>query len=99
MNEERKREITKTEETVKPFEHHVYTVLKNLTIGPTTSLYQHLDYRYSLRKSRALVDHDYCEESCCQERVDCNETEMDLVANSIQRAKVSEQKVKEKTTQ
>ena len=55
MSEEMKREITKIEGTFKPFEHHVYTVLENSIIGPTTSLYQHLDYRYSLRKSQALV--------------------------------------------
>ena len=45
MSEEMKREITKIEGTFKPFEHHVYTVLENSIIGPTTSLYQHLDYR------------------------------------------------------
>ena len=46
-----------------------------------------------------------CEESFCQERVDCNQTKMDLVANSIQRAltskcvvKASEQKVREQTS-
>ena len=100
-----KREITKIEVTIKRFEHHVYTVLQNSIIGRTTSLYQHLDYRYPFRKSQALVDHDYCDESFCQERVDCNETKMDLVANSIQRAltskcvvKASEQKVKEQTS-
>ena len=100
-----KREITKIEGTFKPFEHHVYTVLENSIIGPTTSLYQHLGYRYSLRKSQALVDHDHCEESFCQERVDCNQTKMDLVANSIHRAltskcfvEASEQKVKEQTS-
>ena len=105
MSEEMKREITKIEGTFKPFEHHVYTVLENSIIGPTTSLYQHLDCRYSLRKYQALVHHDYCEESFCQERVDCNQTKMDLVANSIQRAltckyvvKASEQKVKEQTS-
>ena len=76
MSEEMKREITKIEGTFKPFEHHVYTVLENSIIGPTTSLYQHLDYRYSLRKSQALVDHDHCEESFCQERVDCNQTKI-----------------------
>jgi len=105
MSEDMKREITKIEGTFKPFERHVYTVLQNSIIGPTASLYQHLDHRYSLRKSQALVDHDYCEESFCQERVDCNETKMDLVANSIQRAltskcvvKSSEQKVREQTS-
>jgi len=79
--------------------------LENSIIGPTTSLHQHLDCRYSLRKYQALVHHDYCEESFCQERVDCNQTKMDLVANSIQRAltckyvvKASEQKVKEQTS-
>jgi len=46
MREQKKREITKIEETLKPFEHHVYTVL-----GPTTSSFQHLNHRYSLRKS------------------------------------------------
>ena len=90
-----KREITKIEGTFKPFEHHVYTVLENSIIGPTTSLYQ----------SQALVDHDHCEESFYQERVDCNQTKMDLVANSIHRAltskcfvEASEQKVKEQTS-
>ena len=82
----------------------MYTVLENSIIGPKTSLYQHLDCRYSLRKSQALVHHDYCGESFCQERVDCNQTKMELVANSIQRAltckyvvKASEEKVKEQT--
>ena len=79
--------IIKIEDTFKPFEHHVYTVLKNSTIKPTTSLFQHLEYRYSLRRSQASVDHDYCQESYCQERVNCNnETKMDLITNSIQRA-------------
>ena len=37
MSEQMKREITKIEGTFKLFEHHVYTVLKNSIIGPTTS--------------------------------------------------------------
>ena len=87
MRDEMKSGIIKIEDTFKPFEHHVYTVLKNSTIGPTTSLFQHLEYRYSLRRTQALVDHDYCEESYCQERVGCNNaTKMDLITNSIQRA-------------
>ena len=49
MRDEMKSGIIKIEDTFKPFEHHVYTVLKNSTIGPTTSLFQHLEYRYSLR--------------------------------------------------
>ena len=105
MSEKMKREITKIEGTFKPFENHVYTVLENSIIGPTTSLYQHLENRYSSRKSQALVDHDYCEESFCQERVDCNQTKMDLVGNNIKKAltfkcvvKASEQKVKEQTS-
>ena len=57
MRDEMKSGIMKTEDTFKPFEHHVYTVLKNSTIGPTTSLFQHLEYRSSLR-SQASVDHD-----------------------------------------
>lgn len=59
---------------MKPFEQHVHKVLKNSTIGPTSSLFQHvhLENRYSLRGTQALVDHDYCEEYFCQERVDCN---------------------------
>ena len=51
MSEEMKREITKIEGTFKPFEHHVYTVLENSIIGPTTSLYQYLENRYYSRKS------------------------------------------------
>ena len=105
MSEKMKREITKIEGTFKPFENHVYTVLENSIIGPTTSLYQHLENRYSSRKSQALVDHNYCEESFCQERVDCNQTKMDLVGNNIKKAltfkcvvKASEQKVKEQTS-
>ena len=87
MRDEMKSGISKIEDTFKPFEHHVYTVLKNSTIGPTTSLFQHLEYRYSLRRAQASVDHDYCEESYYQERVDCNdETKMDLITNNIQRA-------------
>ena len=79
--------IIKIEATFKPFEHHVYTVLKNSTIRPTTSLFQHLEYRYSLRRTQAAVDHDYCKESYCQERVSCNyEAKMDLITNSVQRA-------------
>ena len=78
--------IIKIEETFKPFEHHVHTVLKNSTIGPTTSLFQHLEYRYSLRRTQATVDHDYCEESYCQERVNCNyETKMDLLPDHLYR--------------
>lgn len=69
MREEMKCEIIKIEKTFIPFEHHVNTVLQNSTIGPTTSLYEHLEYRYSLRRTQASVDHDYCEESYCQERV------------------------------
>ena len=80
MRDEMKSGIMKIEDTFKPFEHHVYTVLKNSTIGPTTSLFQHLEYRHSLRRAQASVDHDYCEESYCQERVNCNnETKMDLI--------------------
>ena len=87
MRDEMKSGIMKIEDTFKPFEHHVYTVLKNSTIGPKTSLFQHLEYRYSLRRAQASVDHDYCEESYCQERVSCNnETKMDLITKSIQRA-------------
>ena len=80
MRDEVKSGIIKIEETLKPFEHHVYTVLKKSTIGPTTSLLQHLEYRYSLRRTQATVDLDYYEESYCQERVSCNyETKMDLI--------------------
>ena len=87
IRDEMKSGIIKIEETFKPFEHHVHTVLKNSTIGPTAFLFQHLEYRYSLRRTQATVDHDYCEESYCQERVNCNyETKMDLITNSIQRA-------------
>ena len=49
MRDEMKSGIIKIEETFKPFEHRVYTVLNNSTIGPTTSLCQHLEYRYSLK--------------------------------------------------
>ena len=52
-----------------------------------------------------MPDHDYCEESFCQERVDCNQTKMDLGASSIQTAltskcvvDASERKVKEQTS-
>ena len=62
MRDEMKSGIIKIEETFKPFEHHAHTVLKNSTIGPT-SLFQHLEYRYSLRRTQATVDLDYCEES------------------------------------
>jgi len=87
MRDEMKSGIIKIENTFKPFEHHVYTVLKNSTIGPTTSLFQLLEYRYSLRRTQASVDHDYCEKSYCQERDNCNNgTKMDLITNSIQRA-------------
>ena len=88
MRDEMKSGIIKIEETFNPFKHHVYTVLKNSTIGPTTSLFQHLEHRYSLRRTQATVDHDYCEESYCQERVNCNyETKlMYLITNSIKRA-------------
>jgi len=65
MRDEMKSGISKIEDTFKPFEHHVYTVLKNSTIGPTTSLFQHLQYRYSLRSTQASGDHDYCKESYC----------------------------------
>ena len=58
MRDEMKSGIIKIEETFKPFKHHVYTVLKNSTIGPTTSLFQHLEHRYSLRRTQATVDHD-----------------------------------------
>ena len=64
----------------------MYAILKNSTFKPTTSLFQHLEYRYSLRKTQGLVDLDYCEESYCQERLNCNnETKMDLIANNIHR--------------
>ena len=53
MRDEMKSGIIKIEDTFKPFEHHVYAVLKNSTIGPTTSLFQHLEYRYSLRRTQA----------------------------------------------
>ena len=91
QNSTMKRDVQKMrdeiEETFKPFEHHVYTVLKNSTIGPTTSLFQHLEHRYSSRRTQATVNHDYCEESYCQERVNCNyETKMYLITNSTQRA-------------
>ena len=80
MRHEMKSGIMKIEDTFKPFEHHVYTVLKNSTIGPTTSLFQHLEYRYSLRRAQASVDRDNREESYCQERVSCNnETKMDQI--------------------
>ena len=63
------------------------TQYKNSTNGPTTSLFQHLEYRYSLRRTQASVDHDNWEESYCQERVNCNnETKIDLITKSIQRA-------------
>ena len=97
MRDDMKSGIIKTEETFKPFEHHVYTVLQNSFIGPTTFLYQHLEYRYSLRKTQALVDHDYCEESYCQKNVNCNhETKMDLITSSIQRALTAESVVEAK---
>ena len=73
MTDEMKSGIIKIEDTFKPFEHHPYTVLKNSTIGPSTSLFQHLEYRYPLRRTQASVNRDYCEESYCQERVDCND--------------------------
>ena len=77
MRDEMKSGIGKIEDTFKLFEHNMYTVLKNSTIGPTTSL---LEYRYSLRNTQASVDHDYCKESNFQERVNCNnETKMDLI--------------------
>jgi len=83
---EMKSGISKIEDTFKPFEHHVYTVLKNSTIAPTTSLFEHLEYRYSLRSTQASGDHDYCKESYCQERVNFdNEAKMDLITNSIQK--------------
>lgn len=44
MSEEMKREIAKVELAFKPFEHHVYSVLQDSTIGHTTSLYQHLEH-------------------------------------------------------
>ena len=79
-----KRDVEKMRHEMKSgmmkIEHHVYTVLKNSTIGPTTSLFQHLEYRYSLRRAQASVDRDNREESYCQERVNCNnETKMDLI--------------------
>jgi len=84
MRHEMKSGISKIEDTFKPFEHNMYTVLKNSTIGPTTFL---LEYRYSLRSTQASVDHDYCKESYFQERVNCNnESKMDLITNSIQKA-------------
>ena len=46
-------------DSIQAAEHHVYTVLKNSTIGPTTSLFQHLEHRYSLRRTQATVNHDY----------------------------------------
>ena len=77
MRDEMESGIMKIEDTFKPLEHHVYTA--HSTIGPTTSLFQHLEYRYFLRRAQASVDHDYCEESYCQERVNCNnETKMDI---------------------
>lgn len=72
MRDEMKSGIIKIEVTFKPFEEHMHKLLKNSTIGPTSSLFQHLENRYSLRRTQALVDHDYCEETYCQERVDCN---------------------------
>ena len=80
MRHEIKCGIMKIEDTFKPFEHHVYTVLKNSTIGPTTSLFHQLEYRYSLRRTQDSVDRDNRDESYCQERVNCNnETKMDLI--------------------
>ena len=72
MRDEMKSGISKIEDTFKPFEHHVNTAPKNSTIGPSTSLFQHLEYKYSLRSTQASVDHDYCKESYFQERVNCN---------------------------
>ena len=42
------------------FEHHAYNALGNSPIGETTSLYQHLDYRYTFKAAEALADHNYC---------------------------------------
>ena len=93
MREEMKSGIIKIEKLFKPFEDHVYTVLQNPTIGPTTCLYEHLGHRHSLRRTLALVDHDYCEESYCQERINCNhETKMDLVTSTIQRTLTDKKK-------
>ena len=39
MRDEMKSGIIKINFTFKPFEQHVYTVLKNSTLGPTTSLF------------------------------------------------------------
>ena len=84
QNSTMKRDVEKMRHEMKSgimkIEHHVYTVLKNSTIGPTTSLFQHLEYRYSLRRTQASVDRDNREKSYCQERVNCNnETKMDLI--------------------
>ena len=94
MREEMKSGIIKIEKLFKPFEDHVYTVLQNPTIGPTTCLYEHLGHR-----TLALVDHDHCEESYCQERVNCNhETKMDVITSTIQRALTDKKQVSNSVT-
>ena len=69
----------------KPFEHHVYSVLQESTIGHTTSLYQQLEQGYNLRKAEALLDHDYCKETFYLERIDGNDSKVELIAKHIQR--------------
>ena len=47
----------------KPIESHIHSVLTNSSVARSLSVGLHLDYKFSLRASKSLADHDYCRET------------------------------------
>ena len=46
----------------KPTEAHIHLVLMNSSVGRSSSVGLHLDYKFSLRAAESLADHCYCRE-------------------------------------
>ena len=47
----------------KPIEARIHSVLTNSSVGRSSSVGLHLDYKFSLRAVESLDDHDYCRET------------------------------------
>ena len=47
----------------KPNEAHIHLVLMNSSVGRSSSIGLHLDYKFSLRAAESSADHNYCRET------------------------------------
>ena len=67
-----KRDVLKMKENIKrkmaalntpPVERHCYKVMTESEVMKSTSLFYHLNYRYTMQTAKCLQDHDFCKEN------------------------------------